>query len=141
LEKFNNREIQEFFKDKGIEIDGSTIARIRNNTAKRAERWYAELRKSRYLYIAHQKERIDTLYKAENKLWIIANDQEAERTEQVKALSEIHKIEITLSNLYDIVRYLTSTFGRSTNNESVHTEGPPEGTGPVLSTESLPAIE
>jgi len=147
LEKNTDGQVQEFLKEKGIDIDRSTVGRIRRNIAKEAEKWYIELRKSKYLYLAHQKERIDTIYRVENKLWTIANDPESDRSEQNKALAEIHKTEITLSNLYDITRYLTSRIekdsnnGPSTNNEPLPTERETQGTRPNLSTTNIPSIE
>jgi hypothetical protein len=129
LDKNNDQQIQEYFKEKGIDIERSTIGKIRRSISKEAEKWYLELRKSKYLYIAHFKERIDTIYKVQNKLWDIANDINSDKSEKRAALSEIHKTEITLSGLYDIARYLTERVekdGISTNNRPLRTEGTPE---------------
>lgn len=127
LDKNQDNQIQEYLKQKGIDIEKSTIGKIRRSIAKEAEKWYIELRKSKYLYLAHFKERIDTIYKVENALWNIANDSNSDRAEKRAALSEIHKTEITLSNLYDIARYLTERIekdenGTSTNNRPLRTE-------------------
>ena len=143
IEKNTDQEILEFLKTKGIEVSRGHITHVRNNVQKSAEKWYNELRKSRYLYIAHFKERIDTTYKVEKKLWDILNDPESSKLEQVKACTEIRNNEIFLSNLYDIARYLTERIekdGSSTNNEPLHTEGETEGTRTNLS-DPIPAIE
>jgi len=143
LDKNDDIQIQEFLKEKGIDIDRSTIGKHRRNIAKSAEKWYTELRKSKFLYIAHFKERIDTTYKVENKLWNIVNDPHTERSELIKACTEIRNNEIFLSNLYDIARYLTERIekdGSSTSNESLPTEGETESTGPDVSI-PVPNIE
>ena len=127
LEKYNNKQIQEFLHEKGIEIDNSTISRIRNNISKGAEKWYTELRKSRYLYIAHFKDRIDSIYKVQKQLWDIANDPNNQIADRRGALAEIHHTEKTLSALYDISRYLTDRiekdYGDSTDNRENKGQG------------------
>jgi hypothetical protein len=143
LEKNEDAEIQQYLNQKGIDIEKSTIGKIRRSIAKEAEKWYVELRKSRYLYVAHFKERIDTTYRVEKKLWDILNDPEAGRLEQIKACTEIRNNEMFLSNLYDISRYLTERIekdGFSTNNESLHTERQTESVGSNLPI-TVPDIE
>jgi len=146
LEKLNDREIQEFLeKDKGIKIERITVNKIRLQIQRNANKWYNELRSSKFLYIAHFKERIDTTYRVEKKLWEILNDPESSKLEQVKACTEIRNNEMFLSNLYDIARYLTEriekdTNGSSTSNESLPTEGETESPRPDLSI-SVPNIE
>jgi hypothetical protein len=143
LEKHDDVQIQTFLKEKGIDINRSTIGKHRRSVAKSAEKWYNELRKSKFLYIAHFKERIDTTYKVENKLWSIANDSQTERSEVIKACAEITKNEMFLSNLYDIARYLTERIekdGSSPNNESLSTERETEGVRTTLPN-PIPDIE
>ncbi len=146
LEKLNDREIQEYLaKDKGIEIERITVNKIRLQIQRNAAKWYNELRASKFLYIAHFKERIDTTYRVERKLWDILNDPAASKIEQVKACTEIRNNEMFLSNLYDIARYLTEriekdNIGSSTDNEPLPTERETEGTRTTLPN-TIPDIE
>jgi len=144
LEKLNDREIQVYLKeDKGIEIERITVNKIRLQIQRNASKWYNELRASKFLYIAHFKERIDTTYRVEKKLWEILNDPESGKMEQIKACTEIRNNEMFLSNLYDIARYLTERIekdGSSTSNESLSTERETEGTRTTLSI-PIPDIE
>jgi hypothetical protein len=144
LEKHNYKQIQAFLKEKGIEIDISTISRIRNNIAKGAEKWYIELRSSRYEYLAHFKERIDTVYRVQNKLWEIANNPNNQTVDIRNALAEIHHTEKTLTALYDISRYLTDRiakdYGDSTDKRQTTGQGQQQSDRPDLS-DTIPAIE
>jgi maleate cis-trans isomerase len=49
IEKNTDQQIQEFLKEKGIEVTRSHITHIRNDIEKSAEKWYNELRSSKYL--------------------------------------------------------------------------------------------
>jgi hypothetical protein len=109
LQRWTDQEIVQYLKtEKNIDLDRSTINRIRNQTQRKAEKWYIELRDSRYKYIAVYKERLDSLLRYQNKLNQIINfymdiDQETGRPTQIlytdtvlKAISELHKIELSI---------------------------------------------
>jgi Sigma-54, DNA binding domain. len=108
LEKQSDKEIQEYLiNEKKIDVDRTTVTKYRRQIQASAYKWYNELRASKFLYIAHFKERIDTIYRVQKNLWDIVNNPEESTTERRGALSEIHHTEKTLSGLYDISRYLT----------------------------------
>lgn len=110
LQKWTAQEIVDYLhNEKQIDIARSTVSKIRNRIEQQAEKWYLELKQSRYLYLAHFKERIDTIYKVQNHLWKIANDKENSVSDRRGALAEIHHTEKTLSALYDISRYITAS--------------------------------
>ena len=54
--------VQWLHEEKQIDIDRSTISKMRNQVERKAEKWYIELRNSTFKYIAIYKERIDSLY-------------------------------------------------------------------------------
>ena len=63
LQSWTDQEIVYYLdKEKDIEIDRSNVSRIRNSIEKEAEKWYIELQRSRYKYIAVYKERLDSLF-------------------------------------------------------------------------------
>jgi hypothetical protein len=110
LQKLTDQEIVNYlWEEKKIDIARSTVNAIKNQVEKQAENWYMELKQSRYLYLAHFKERIDTLYTVEKHLWEIVNNPNENTVDRRGALAEIHKTEITLCSLYDVSRYLTTT--------------------------------
>lgn len=108
LQRWSDQDIVDYLHtEKKIDLTKSMISKIRNQVEQQAEEWYLELKQSRYLYLAHFKERIDTLYSVEKQLWEIANDKHNQVVDRRGALAEIHHTEKTLSSLYDISRYLT----------------------------------
>ena len=54
-------------------ISRSRVTQIRRSMEKQAEKWYFELRESRYKYVAMFKERIDSLFSYQKKLHEIIN--------------------------------------------------------------------
>ena len=128
IEKLNDREIQQWlYEEKQIDIDRTTVNKIRLQIQRNASKWYNELRASKFLYIAHFKERIDTVYKVQKHLWDIANNKDNQVVDRRGALAEIHHTEKTLSALYDISRYLTERiekdYGDSTDNRENKGQG------------------
>lgn len=79
---------------------------------RQAEKWYFELRESRYRYVAMFKDRIDSLLSYQKKLHEIINssltstdiDGEHQREQRpevkIKAITELHAIEVTLFQMW-----------------------------------------
>lgn len=110
LQRWSDQDIVDYLHtEKKIDLTKSMISKIRNQVKQQAEEWYLELKQSRYLYLAHFKERIDTLYSVEKSLWEIVNDKNNQVVDRRGALAEIHHTEKTLSALYDVSRYLSAT--------------------------------
>jgi len=69
LQRWTDQENYDYLKrEKKIEISRSRITTIRNNVEKQAEKWYVELKDSRYKYLALYKERIYSLLSYQRKL-------------------------------------------------------------------------
>jgi hypothetical protein len=90
LSRWTDQEIVDYLRDeKQIEIARSTVNSIKNQIEKQAERWYTELRESRYKYVACYKERIDSLFSYQKKLNEIVKDRsEAYPEIAIRAISE-----------------------------------------------------
>ena len=74
LQRWSDYEIADFLNDeKGITLSRSAVTHIRDRMEKEAEKWYFELRESRYKYVAMFKERIDSLFSYQKKLHEIIN--------------------------------------------------------------------
>jgi hypothetical protein len=85
--------------EKHIDVDRSTISKMRNQVEHKAEKWYLELRNSTYKFIAMYKERIDSLFSYQRKLpEIIANMKKDEV--KIRAISELHSIEMSIFSLW-----------------------------------------
>jgi hypothetical protein len=102
LSRWTDQEIVDYLRDeKKMEITRSTVNSIKNQIEKQAEKWYMELRESRYKYVASYKERIDSLFSYQKKLHEIVKDRsEAYPEIAIRAISELHRIEISVFNLF-----------------------------------------
>ena len=100
LLRWTDQEIANYLRDeKQLEIARSTVNSIKNQKEKQAERWYIELRESRYKYVASYKERIDSLFSYQKKLHeIISATKKPEA--QIRAISELHSIEMSIFSLW-----------------------------------------
>ena len=99
FQRLTDREIVQWLHDeKEIDLDRSTVSKIRNQVESKAEKWYIELRNSTFKYIAIYKERIDSLFSYQKKLHeIIAATKKPEV--QIRAISELHSIEMSIFSL------------------------------------------
>ena len=106
-----DQEITDYLnKEKGKTLSRSAVTQIRNRMERRAEKWYLELRESRYRYVAMFKDRIDSLLSYQKKLHeIIAStypdaEGEGEREQRpevkIKAIAELHAIDVTLFQMW-----------------------------------------
>lgn len=102
LSRWTDQQIVDYLRDeKEIEIARSTVNSIKNQIEKQAEKWYIELRESRYKYVASYKERIDSLFSYQKKLHEIVKDRsEAYPEIAIRAVSELHRIEISIFNIF-----------------------------------------
>ena len=99
LQRWTSQEIADFLHEKKIMIARRTVSQIRNAIEKSAEKWYIELRQSRYKYIAHFKERIDSLLSYQKQLHeIIASSKKDEV--KIRAISELTTIEMNIFSLW-----------------------------------------
>ena len=100
LLRWTDQEIANYLRDeKQLDIARSTVNSIKNQKEKQAERWYIELRESRYKYIAIYKERIDSLFSYQKKLHEIINVTNKLEV-QLRAISELHSIEMSIFSLW-----------------------------------------
>ncbi len=71
LQRWSDYEITDFLNnEKGITLSRSAVTYIRNRMERQAEKWYFELRESRYKYVAMFKNRIDSLLSYQKKCMI-----------------------------------------------------------------------
>ena len=69
LQRLTDQEIVQWLHDeKQIDLDRSTVSKMRNHVELKAEKWYIELKQSTFKYIAIYKERIDSLFSYQKKL-------------------------------------------------------------------------
>jgi tRNA nucleotidyltransferase/poly(A) polymerase len=101
MQRLTDQEIVQWLHDeKKIDVGRSTVTTIKNQVERHAEEWYLELRDSGAKYIAIYKERLDSLLSYQKKLHEIINQVSESSPELVlRAISELHKIEVSLHTL------------------------------------------
>ena len=72
---------------------------MRNQVETKAEKWYIELKKSTYKFVAIYKERIDSLFSYQKKLHEIINDTKKPEV-KLRAITELHSIEMSIFSLW-----------------------------------------
>lgn len=100
MSRWTDQEIVDYLHDeKRIDLARSTVSKIKNQIEAQAEKWYIELRESRYKYIATYKERLDSLFSYQKKLHEIISATKKPEV-QIRAISELHSIEMSIFNLW-----------------------------------------
>ena len=134
LQRWTSQEISDYLHgEKKIDIARSTVNSIRRQIEKQAEKWYIELRQSRYKYIANYKERIDSLLSYQKKLNQIVDRYLPPRPNTltstlsypdtiIKAISELHKIEISIFSLWKQLPNLDLSDPASASNNNGSTD-------------------
>ena len=100
FQRLTDQEIVQWLHDeKQIDLDRSTVSKMRNHVELKAEKWYIELKQSTFKYIAIYKERIDSLFSYQKKLHEIISVSKKPEV-QIRAISELHSIEMSIFSLW-----------------------------------------
>jgi hypothetical protein len=100
FQRLTDREIVQWLHDeKQIDLDRSTVSKMRNQVELKAEKWYIELKQSTFKYIAIYKERIDSLFSYQKKLHEIIYVTKKPEV-QIRAITELHSIEMSIFSLW-----------------------------------------
>jgi hypothetical protein len=120
FQRITDQEIVQWFHDeKQIDLNRSTISKMRKQVESKAEKWYIELKRTSYKYIAAYKERLDSLFSYQKKLHEIIHATMKDEV-KIRAISELHSIEMDIFNLWkqlpnlDIVPDEVDTLGQAT---------------------------
>jgi hypothetical protein len=107
LQRLTDQEIVDWLREeKKIGLDRSTISKMRNHVEQQAEKWYIELKESRYKYIANYKARLDSLLSYQKKLnqiiefYLRPPMQILYPDTIIKAVAELHRIEVSMFNIW-----------------------------------------
>jgi hypothetical protein len=100
VQRLTDREIVRWLHDeKQIDLDRSTISKMRIQVEKEATKWYVGIRESGSKYVAIYKERLDSLLSYQKKLHEIINQVSSPEI-VLRAISELHRIEMSLHTLF-----------------------------------------
>jgi hypothetical protein len=94
--------INEVFKQTNKTISLKTIYNIRKRIKKQSCKWYSQLRQGEYEYIHEFKERINEIVDLQKRHYKIIEDNANNPSVQQTSLAELHRLNITLSNYFDV---------------------------------------
>jgi nicotinic acid mononucleotide adenylyltransferase len=125
LKRISDNEIIEFiFNQTNKTITRMTLHNIRQQIKKESYEWYKAMRQDQFAYIHEFKERINEimdLQKQHNE--IIIRNRDNPQIQQT-SLAELHRLSITLSNLYDVTPTIIndSTLSATPEVKGINTE-------------------
>lgn len=86
----------------GKSITKQTLYNARNRIKRESSKWYSQLRQGEYEYIHEFKERINEIVDLQRRHYKIIEDNQNNPSVQQASLSELHRLNITLSNYFDV---------------------------------------
>jgi hypothetical protein len=106
---------------RGRTITKQTLYNAKKRIKKESSKWYSQLRESEYEYIFEFKERVNEIVELQRRHYQIV-DSDVPTTVKQASLIALHKLNVTLSNYYDVIPYLTVTGQRQTQEQTTQTE-------------------
>jgi hypothetical protein len=108
----------------------SNLTRIKQEIKRDSYQWYKTMREGEYEYIHAFKERINEILDLQKRHYEIADSPTVPIPIKQASLFELHKLSVTLSNLFDVAPYITnnSNAALSTTPETKTTGSEAEAT-------------
>lgn len=94
--------MKHIFNETGKSITRKTLWNIRQQLKKESYHWYKTLRQGEYEFIHEFKERINEIVDLQQRHYKIIEDNANNPGIQQTSLAELHKLNITLSNYFDV---------------------------------------
>jgi hypothetical protein len=94
--------INEIYNQTNKTLTQSGLFYVKKAIKKESGKWYKTMREGEYEYIHQFKERIDEIINLQKKHHEIVDSPTEPTTVKQASLIELHKLSITLSNLYDV---------------------------------------
>jgi len=117
----DNEIIKEVYEQTNKTISKVTLFNVRKRIKKESSKWYSQLRQGEYEYIHEFKERINEIVDLQKRHYKIIEDNANNPSVQQTSLAELHKLNITLSNYFDVA----PTIGNATIPATPETKQPP----------------
>jgi hypothetical protein len=115
----------EIERQTGKSITNNMLFRIRQQIKRESYQWYQKLREGEYEYLHEFKERINEIVDLQKRHYTIIEDNANNPSIQQTSLAELHKLNITLSNYFDVapsivngVTLSTTQQGKTTTTEN-----------------------
>jgi hypothetical protein len=120
LKRFPDSEIlKEIERKTGKSISRRSLYKIRKSIKKDSYQWYQALRENQYDFLHEFKERINEIVDLQRQHHKIIAETKNHSVQQT-SLAELHKLSITLSNLYDVAPSIIETYATSNKDINKH---------------------
>ena len=112
--------IDEVYRQTKKTLTKSGLYYIRKDIKKESYHWYKTMREGEYEYIHEFRERINEILDLQKRHYEIADSPTVPIPIKQASLFELHKLTVTLSNLFDVAPYITnnSNAALSTTSET-----------------------
>jgi hypothetical protein len=117
--------IKSIFDQTGKTTTVSNLTRIKQEIKRDSYHWYKTMREGEYEYIHEFRERINEILDLQKRHYEIADPMIPIPIKQA-SLFELHKLTVTLSNLFDVAPYITNS---NNNNATLSTPSENKTTG------------
>jgi hypothetical protein len=112
----DNEIIKEVLNQTGKTISRRTLVNVRQRIKKDSFKWYKTMREGEYEYIHEFKERINEIVDLQKRHYKIIEDNPNNPSTQQTSLAELHKLNITLSNYFDVAPTIVTNPKREIDN-------------------------
>ena len=120
--------IDEVYRQTNKTLTKSGMFYIRKDIKKESYHWYKTMREGEYEYIHEFRERINEILDLQKRHYEIADSPTVPIPIKQASLFELHKLSVTLSNLFDVAPFITNsisnnaTLSTSPENKTATTE-------------------
>jgi hypothetical protein len=118
----DNEIIKEIYEQTNKTIKRRALYDLRQSIKRESFKWYKTMREGEYEYIHEFKERINEILFLQKKHHQIINSNEQNPQVQQTSLAELHRLSITLSNLFDVAPTIVNDVTLSTPQQTTKTE-------------------
>jgi hypothetical protein len=104
----NSEIIKEVYNQTKKTISDQSLCNIRDRIKRDSYQWYKTMREGEYEYIHEFRERVNEILDLQKRHYEIADSPIVPIPIKQASLFELHKLTVTLSNLFDVAPYITS---------------------------------
>jgi hypothetical protein len=94
--------LDEVFRQTGKRLSRSGLFRIKQSIKKDSYQWYEKLREGQFDYIYEFNQRVAEITDLQKRHYEIADSPKESTTVKQASLAELHRLNITLSNYFDV---------------------------------------
>ncbi|MFI5405244.1 MAG: hypothetical protein ACHQ1D_01890 [Nitrososphaerales archaeon] len=109
--------LSEVFRQTNKTLSHAGLYRIKQSIKRQSFKWYKTMREGEYEYIHEFKERINEILFLQKKHHAIVDSPTEPTTVKQASLAELHRLSITLSNLFDVAPTIVNDITISTTSQ------------------------